>query len=69
MGPTVHLLPIRASLRIADLKRDTAIVEEARKDAQALIQSNPDLQQPAYSRLRRMVFHRYGEALDLGDVG
>jgi ATP-dependent DNA helicase RecG len=58
-----------APLRIADLRRDEKIVEEARRDAQALIQSDPELANPSFSRLRRMVFHRYGEALDLGDVG
>jgi len=45
------------------------VVEEARDAAQALIQSDPELNNPAFARLRRMVFHRYGEALDLGDVG
>ena len=34
-----------------------------------LIASDPELANPAFARLRRMVFHRYGEALDLGDVG
>lgn len=58
-----------APLRIADLRRDEKIVEEARRDAQSLIAADPDLTNPSYSRLRRMVFHRYGEALDLGDVG
>ena len=65
-GTRQHGLP---PLRIADLRRDVAVVEEARRDAQALIQSDPELANPAFARLRRMVFHRYGEALDLGDVG
>jgi ATP-dependent DNA helicase RecG len=65
-GTRQHGLP---PLRIADLRRDTALVEEARAGAQALIESDPDLANPAFARLRRMVFHRYGEALDLGDVG
>jgi ATP-dependent DNA helicase RecG len=65
-GTKQHGLP---PLRIADLKRDTAIVEEARRAAQQLIQSDPELSNQAYSRLRRMVIHRYGDALDLGDVG
>jgi len=65
-GTRQHGLP---PLRIADLRRDVAVVEEARGDAQALIQSDPELANPAFARLRRMVFHRYGEALDLGDVG
>jgi ATP-dependent DNA helicase RecG len=65
-GTRQHGLP---PLRIADLRRDEKVVEEARSDAQALIQSDPDLTNSSFSRLRRMVFHRYGEALDLGDVG
>ena len=65
-GTRQHGLP---PLRIADLNRDVKVVEEARRDAQALIEADPDLINPAFARLRRMVFHRYGEALDLGDVG
>jgi ATP-dependent DNA helicase RecG len=65
-GTKQHGLP---PLRIADLSRDMPVVEEARDAAQALIQSDPELVNPAFARLRRMVFHRYGEALDLGDVG
>jgi ATP-dependent DNA helicase RecG len=65
-GTRQHGLP---PLRIADLRRDHAVVEEARRDAQQLIESDHELANPAFSRLRRMVFHRYGEALDLGDVG
>ena len=58
-----------ATLRIADLRRDINVVEEARRDAQSLIEQDVELANPAFARLRRMVFHRYGEALDLGDVG
>jgi ATP-dependent DNA helicase RecG len=65
-GTKQHGLP---PLRIADLSRDGPIVEEARHDAQQLIAADPELANAAFSRLRRMVFHRYGEALDLGDVG
>ena len=65
-GVKQHGLP---PLRIADLARDVAVVEEARQDAQQLIATDPELASPAFARLRRMVFHRYGEALDLGDVG
>jgi ATP-dependent DNA helicase RecG len=65
-GTRQHGLP---PLIIADLRRDTKIVEEARRDAQQLIDTDPEMANPAYARLRRMVFRRYGEALDLGDVG
>ena len=65
-GTKQHGLP---PLRIADLVRDVAVVEEARRDAQTLIASDPELASPDFARLRRMVLNRYGEALDLGDVG
>jgi ATP-dependent DNA helicase RecG len=65
-GTKQHGLP---PLRIADLTRDVPVVEEARRDAQAMVAADPNLQDPAYARLWRMVIHRYGEALDLGDVG
>jgi ATP-dependent DNA helicase RecG len=65
-GTRQHGLP---PLLIADLRRDHAVVEEARRDAQQLIESDPELANAAFARLRRMVFRRYGEALDLGDVG
>jgi ATP-dependent DNA helicase RecG len=65
-GTKQHGLP---PLRIADLSRDLSVVEEARVAAGKLIESDPELANAAFARLRRMVFHRYGEALDLGDVG
>src|SRR6185295_6146344 len=58
-GTRQHGLP---PLRIADLRRDLPLVEEARRDAQALIESDPELANLSFARLRRMVFHRYGEA-------
>jgi len=65
-GTRQHGMP---PLRIADLNRDALVVEEARRDAGRLLNEDPELQSPAYARLRRMVLTRYGEALELGDVG
>ena len=65
-GTRQHGLP---PMRIADLQRDAAIVEEARRDAQRMIEADPDLAHASFSRLRKMVMSRYGEALDLGNVG
>ncbi len=65
-GTRQHGLP---PLRIADLNRDMEILDEARRDAQALIAEDPDLSDEKFSRLRRMVVARYGKALDLVDVG
>jgi ATP-dependent DNA helicase RecG len=65
-GTRQHGLP---PFRIADLQRDAALVAEARRDAQELVDADPGLAAPAHARLRRMMLVRYGQALDLGDVG
>ncbi len=66
LGTRQHGLP---PLRIADLVRDAAIVEEARRDARGLVDTDPGLQQPEHALLRRMALVRYGKSLELGDVG
>jgi len=65
-GIRQHGLP---PFRIADLQRDAATVLEARRDAQDVLAADPGLVDPRWSRLRHMVLTRYGEALELGDVG
>jgi len=65
-GTRQHGLP---PLRIADLLRDQAILEEARRDAQSLVTADPGLSLEEHAKLRRMMQVRYGEALELGDVG
>jgi ATP-dependent DNA helicase RecG len=65
-GTRQHGLP---PFRIADLQRDTAVVEEARRDAQQMVDADPGLASKVHARLRRMMLVRYGKALDLGDVG
>lgn len=68
-----HLLGTQQSgmppLLIADLERDRELLNEARRDAQALIEVDPGLADPAFARVRRMVLHRFGHALELADVG
>jgi ATP-dependent DNA helicase RecG len=65
-GTRQHGLP---PFRIADLLRDADLLEEARRDAQTLIAADPGLSQPQHAKLRRQMLHRYGQALDLADVG
>jgi len=66
LGSRQHGMP---PLRMADLRRDRGILEQARRDAQALVESDPGLAAPQHARLRRMVVARYGKTLDLADVG
>jgi ATP-dependent DNA helicase RecG len=66
LGTRQHGLP---PLRIADLRRDLAVLEEARRDAQQFITADPGLARSEHALLRRMTLVRYGQSLDLGDVG
>ncbi|HEX5472338.1 MAG TPA: helicase-related protein, partial [Lacipirellulaceae bacterium] len=65
-GTQQHGLP---PLRIADLRRDQSILEEARHEAQKLFAADPGLIQPEHARLWRQMLVRYGNALELSDVG
>ena len=66
-GISQHGMP---PLRIADLQRDQSVLLEARQDAQSLIFSPAaPFFGPEFAELRTRVIRRYGEALDLGDVG
>jgi ATP-dependent DNA helicase RecG len=65
-GTRQHGLP---AFRAADLVRDAKLVVEARSDAQALVAADPGLRAPEHATLRRRMLLRYGQALDLGDVG
>lgn len=66
LGTRQHGLP---PLRVADLQRDLAVLEETRRDAQAMVEADPGLAQERHAKLRRMVLTRYGQVLELGDVG
>ena len=65
-GTQQHGLP---PLRVADLRRDQKILEEARREAKQLFAADPGLKNPDHARLRRQMLVRYGNALDLSDVG
>ena len=65
-GTQQHGLP---PLRLADLQRDRDILEEARREAQLLVSEDPGLKHAEHERLREQMLKRYGEALDISDVG
>ena len=56
-------------LYLADLLRDSAVVAEARRDALAVFEQDPELSDPKYDRLRKLVLDRWGDMLGLGQVG
>lgn len=68
-GTRQHGLP---PFRVADLQHDRELLERAGEDAGRLFaadESGPAFLQPEYDKLRRQVLGRYGEMLNLADVG
>ncbi len=55
--------------RVADLVRDGAMLEEARVEAQAIVQSDPRLVAPEHRALREALLARWRGKLDLASVG
>jgi ATP-dependent DNA helicase RecG len=58
-----------ANLKIGDLLADAALLRLARQDAIAIVAQDAVLRQPAHALLRRAVLERYGQTLELAEVG
>jgi ATP-dependent DNA helicase RecG len=56
-------------LRIGNLIADGDLLTHARKDAFALVASDPGLRLPEHALLRKAVLERYGKTLDLAEIG
>jgi len=54
---------------VADLLRDAGMLEEARKEAFALVAADPNLLRPEHRALRAAVLARWRGKLDLASVG
>ena len=54
---------------IADLYRDDAILEEARDEALALVEADPDLARPEHAAAREALEERWAGRLSLAQVG
>ena len=65
-GVRQHGMP---PLRVADLRSDRLLLEQARTDAQAMMDHDPGLNDIHFIKLRKQVLKRYGTVLDMGDVG
>jgi ATP-dependent DNA helicase RecG len=55
--------------RLANLVRDAKILMEARNEAQAWLEKDPELSSLESSELREVLLHRWGQRLQLGAVG
>jgi ATP-dependent DNA helicase RecG len=55
--------------RVADLSRDTDLLNMARRDAAAWIDASPTLSKAEEAVLKRRLMKAYGESLGLADVG
>ena len=56
-------------LRLGNLVADADLLRQARKDAFALVARDAGLSLPEHALLRRAVLERYGQTLDLAEVG
>jgi ATP-dependent DNA helicase RecG len=56
-------------LRLGSLIADADLLSQARKDAFALVLADAGLRKPVHAALRAAVLERYGETLDLAEVG
>ena len=65
-GTRQHGLP---SLKVADLSQELDLLHDAREDALGLLEASPKLDRDDLRELRRTLFGRYGETLQLALVG
>lgn len=65
-GTKQHGMP---PLFVADLQRDFDLLVSARNDAQQILSTDPDLTSEEFAAIKQRVISRYGNSLDLVDVG
>jgi len=58
-----------ADFRLANLARDSRLLMEARREALAWLEIDPELKHPESASLREILNHRWGQRLQLGTVG
>jgi ATP-dependent DNA helicase RecG len=56
-------------LKVADILRDGGVLEQARKEAFALVQRDPELSAPGDEQLRGELMLRWGGRLELAAIG
>jgi len=56
-------------LKLGSAIADADLLGQARDDAFAIVAADPGLAQPAHAGLRRLVLERYGQTLELAEIG
>jgi ATP-dependent DNA helicase RecG len=56
-------------LRFGNLVADADLLSQARKDAFAIVATDSGLARPEHALLRQAVLKRYGQTLELAEVG
>jgi ATP-dependent DNA helicase RecG len=56
-------------LKVADILRDGGVLEQARKEAFAVVANDPTLTAPGKARLKSELMHRWGGRLELASIG
>ncbi|GFO55231.1 ATP-dependent DNA helicase RecG [Geomonas sp. Red276] len=56
-------------LKVADILRDGGVLEQARKEAFALVESDPELRAPGHEKLKTELMYRWGGRLELASIG
>ncbi|MCR9294194.1 MAG: ATP-dependent DNA helicase RecG [bacterium] len=56
-------------LKVADLSQDGELLSLARIVARELLEQDPELSRPELNRLRQQTLHRYGQKMQLSDIG
>jgi ATP-dependent DNA helicase RecG len=56
-------------LKVADILRDGGVLEQARKEAFALVDRDPSLTAPGQAPLKSELIHRWGGRLELASIG
>ena len=56
-------------LKVADILRDGGVLEQARREAFSLVESDPELVAPGNDRLRAELMLRWGGRLELASIG
>jgi ATP-dependent DNA helicase RecG len=65
-GVRQHGLP---QLKIADITKEIELLQVARDDALAMLEADPKLTAPTHKHLRDELIKRFGQTLDLAQVG